>query len=580
MKRVVACLFAFGLLFLSETLEATACQTNVDCVLVSADCCGCSQYGKSTAIHRSQEADYYKSLNQYCTSQLSSCSLATICHRIQVRCENSRCVAIGPKTVSLEDAVINMGNSPGTVTPLPNPGVDNDVAEKTPIDQIQAIQKENQERIDSATKKIDKQRKFLGFSALANVAVGVYLLNKQCNPTPYAKYTAGDFQTKCGIQAGGPPGTVAATALAAASTAHLAGKLNCGFAMGNMIGGPPNTVHGCVMGPLALAQGLMHFKQRQSLKRTRQKLEGVNTGIDGSMLYAGNVDGAEGNTGNPIDGGPSYPKPASLDENEPFHIPDLEIPCPNDPTQTCQLTNNGETIVPVNGGPPQSVSEIAANLPTSSEDSVVQADIEARMQALEDAVKANQELIAQANEYNSDPTANNPLIPNPNSEDDSQSVVENTAPAFNFDPLGTSSGDGSVKGAGSISGLSGFEDGGGNTPELSAPPEGVYGSGGGDSLGAGSFAGNVEVMDEDGLSGADAGNTQFSPWGRRTISGSGDQSSSDKTLPFGTDTVATADVNIFGAVQNRYQEFRDRGQFIPPSTSGAVVTPTIPAAAE
>ena len=52
---------------------------------------------------------------------------------------------------------------------------------------IQAINTDNKKRIDSAVKKIDKQRRFLLLSAIANGAVGAYMLNKQCNPTPYPK---------------------------------------------------------------------------------------------------------------------------------------------------------------------------------------------------------------------------------------------------------------------------------------------------------------------------------------------------------------------------------------------------------
>ena len=431
--------------------------------------------------------------------------------------------------------------------------------EQATKDKIQAVHTENQERIDSATQKIEKQRKFLGYSAVANMAVGAYLLNRQCNPSPVPKPNkkAEGETEKCKNLDGADPDK----------------KAFCHYALGGLIGGPPNTVHGCILGPAALLQGIIQIKQRKSLKRTKRKLAGVTTGIDGSALYAGNVDGAGGNTGNPIDGGLSYPEPVPLDETEPFHIPDLEIPCANDPTQTCRLTNNGETMIPLNGGPPQSISEIAANLPTSSNDPAKQADIDARMQALEDAVKANQELITQANAFN----------PNPINTDFQSTAGNDPNPAFNFDPLGTGSGSGSGgsgKEATSISGLSGFDDAGGNTPELPAPPAGVYGQAEGSSE-IESFAGNVEG-DSTGEEDSSDPDATFATYGRRTVSGNGKNSSpnNNNSMPFGTDKVATANTDIFGTIHDRYQGFRDDGQFIPPSTSGAVVTPTVPTGVE
>ena len=427
--------------------------------------------------------------------------------------------------------------------------------EQATRNKIQATHTENQERIDSATKKIEKQRKFLGFSAVANVAVGAYLLNRQCNPSPTPKPSEGEGKTQecesMPVDEGG-----------------VASKVHCYYTLGELIGGPPSTVHGCILGPLALAQGIIHLKQRRSLKKTKNKLKGVTTGIDGSALYAGNVDGAGGTDG-------IYPNhPIPIDKKEPFHIPDLEVPCANDPTQTCRLTNDGETIVPLDGGPPQSLSEIAGNLPTSSDDPVEQADIDARIQAMEEAIRANQELITQADNAN------------PNNGDDFQSIAGNDpTPAFNFDPLNTGSGSnsGSGTGAGSISGLSGFDDAGGNTPELPAPPEGVYGQDR-DFSGSQAFAGNIEgeSADDDDDSDVDGNSAPFAAYGRRTASGRSNNNSSnnEKSLPFGADRVATAETNIFGAIHDRYQGFRDSGQFIPPSTSGAVVTPTIPTGAE
>ena len=47
---------------------------------------------------------------------------------------------------------------------------------------IQEVNTQNKEKVDSAVKKIDKQRRFMLLGAIANGAMGAYFLNKQCNP--------------------------------------------------------------------------------------------------------------------------------------------------------------------------------------------------------------------------------------------------------------------------------------------------------------------------------------------------------------------------------------------------------------
>ena len=455
--------------------------------------------------------------------------------------------------------------------------------EQSAKNKIQATHIENRQRVDSATKKIEKQRKFLGFSAFANMAVGAYLLNNQCNPTTAPKPGSPDAENgdavkqKCGegLFNGGASAGLAVDI----PDADFDKSTKCAYGLGGLIGGPPGVVYGCYLGPAALAQGVAHMKQRASLKRIRNNLKGVTTGIDGSALYAGNTIIGAG-----TDTETETPGNSDTDEEVVFAIPDLEVPCMDDPTKTCRITDNGETIVPVDGsGPAQSISELAGNLPTSSSNPAEQAEIEARLQVLQDAVDANRELIVQAEAQN----PNNDENSGTNDGSGFQAVTGNDpTPAFNFDPLGTGSESGTngVGGAAGIAGNSGFGNSGGNTPELSAPPEGVYEQDG--QSGSQTFAGgNLEgdSLDEENLEDADdESSVRFAGWGRRSVSGgdSNKPNSASNSLPFGTDRVATTEISIFGAITDRYQGFRDSGQFIPPSTSGTVVTPSVPTGTE
>ena len=67
------------------------CQTDSDCVLVDAGCCGCSAGGESIAIHKSQrEAHNKRLLNQCPLHQV--CPAAYLCNQVGAICRNSQCV--------------------------------------------------------------------------------------------------------------------------------------------------------------------------------------------------------------------------------------------------------------------------------------------------------------------------------------------------------------------------------------------------------------------------------------------------------------------------------------------------------
>lgn len=342
---------------------------------------------------------------------------------------------------------------------------------------------------------------------------------------------------------------------ASVPTAEATGGLGAWLAKKQIIGGPPNTYHGCVLGPLAIAQAIILLKSRSSLKKTRNKLQGVTTDMNSiENFYAEN-------------------------------IPDVEIPCVEDPSQTCLLTNNGETITSLYGGPPISVSELAANLPSNIEGM----EAEAIQQALDENPDI-ENMMVQARAANPGNTGSSSFSGNSGNGGSGNGgtnvIAGNTAPAFNFDPLRLG-GNGFVggTGTGSLAGASVFENAGGNTPELPAPPAGVYDDQG-SGFGSGSFAGDTFNNNEGdsptnyAAAAADfsrqfAGNT----WEGQEASGK-NTGNNIKSIPYGKDKVGDVSVDMFNAIRNKYQSYTDSGQFIPPSNSGAVVTPTLPSAME
>ena len=69
------------------------CQTNADCVLVRADCCGCLGGGESIAVHKSQENNHNRKLREQCSSHII-CPRGDRCDDFQAQCRNSQCITI------------------------------------------------------------------------------------------------------------------------------------------------------------------------------------------------------------------------------------------------------------------------------------------------------------------------------------------------------------------------------------------------------------------------------------------------------------------------------------------------------
>ena len=365
-----------------------------------------------------------------------------------------------------------------------------------------------------------------------------------------------------GIPPTGPPVAVAAPA------AGGGGGLADWLISKKIIGGPPNTYHGCVLGPLAIGNAIINLKQRSSLKRTANQLKGVAASSAGQGL-AGAAKGA----GVAEDYDPMRPYYTVGSDGElQWDIPAIDVPC-TDGSPGCAITHNGEHLT-MPSGESMPLADINRNLPPET--------LNERLAAVELAMSKNKDIIAEVQ-------AAQLKLSSPSSASE---TVAAAAPAFNFDPLGRLQGSDTGSSAsfagssaplssGAASGGFGLETGD-NTPALTALPDGLYS----ESDGAGAFAGGSGFSDGDsdggvfggprrGGSGSGDGAAAFSGFRLKSSAGGG---AGDNTPPlsFGNDRIASAATNIFGAVRQRYSAFRTEGRFIPPSSAGAVVRPVLP----
>ena len=198
---------------------------------------------------------------------------------------------------------------------------------------------------ESAIQKAKKQRKRLMFAALISGGVGAYLLKCQCNLS-----TDPLSGTACGEAAA----ATQSDPLPANPAATLMDKIGSAIT-----GGPPGTTIGCILGPVAIAQALMMLKKSMDMKKTIAQLSGGSSKLLADMEESMNS------------------------------IPDVEVPCLEDPTKTCKLVNGGTHITSLDGSPARSIKEVAENLPPHDEQTLA---------ALEEAIKAQEETLAKARE--------------------------------------------------------------------------------------------------------------------------------------------------------------------------------------
>lgn len=77
--------------------SSVPCQKDTDCVLVKANCCHCSNGGKSIAVHKSQQEAYNRDIENYCSSIRGNNICLTVYNcdiSYRPRCENSICITV------------------------------------------------------------------------------------------------------------------------------------------------------------------------------------------------------------------------------------------------------------------------------------------------------------------------------------------------------------------------------------------------------------------------------------------------------------------------------------------------------
>lgn len=75
------------------TVDDQTCSTDTDCVLVSADCCGCTQGGKQTAVNLSSSKKVAAERAVYCSDTF--CVQVISKHpscQAEAKCQNGLCV--------------------------------------------------------------------------------------------------------------------------------------------------------------------------------------------------------------------------------------------------------------------------------------------------------------------------------------------------------------------------------------------------------------------------------------------------------------------------------------------------------
>lgn len=300
--------------------------------------------------------------------------------------------------------------------------------------------------------------------------------------------------------------------------------------------GPPKTTIGCVLGPVALGAAVMMYMKSREMGEIEDQFSG------GAMANGGS-GGGEGSSGSGSE--PPFPLNA---RGEPE---DMAVPCPDNPQETCILTDGGSKIVSPDGSYVET-AQVATSIPDTPE----------TQQAMQEATNSQQVVIAKAQAI--DPDFKSPL----GTSSSGQGIQIASLP-----PPGSGGGGTGGTTPGAISsfagggvGYGGYGGGGGENALYSQFAGGVAGESGGggtrdNDRGYGQFAGS---------SGADSFAEQekkasglrgfFGSFGGRSPASSS-AAPEEHSIPFGNTRVGAAHTNIFSLAQDRYLTLRDRGEF-------------------
>ena len=295
---------------------------------------------------------------------------------------------------------------------------------------------------------------------------------------------------------------------------------------------------GCILGPVAIGAAVMMYMKSREMGKVEDQFSG------GAMANGGSTGGSVGGSGSSS----SPPVPVNA-RGEPE---DMAVPCPDNPQETCVLTDGGRKIVSRDGSYVET-AQVAASIPNTPETQM----------AMQEATRSQQAAIAKAQAI--DPN----FQPALGTSSTGQGLKIASLPPTGTGPGGSSPG-GSPSGGAAPGAASSFAGGGvgygagGENALYSQFAGGVVGGSGGgprdNDRGYGRFAGSSgdDSFDEQkreasGLRGF------FSSFGGRKTASS--PSPEEHSIPFGNTRVGAAHTNIFSLAQDRYLTLRNRGEF-------------------
>ena len=329
----------------------------------------------------------------------------------------------------------------------------------------QQLSPEQKKAVEASKKKVKKQKRFWQITAVINGGVGAYLLYNHCSPN----------------------------------------------------GTPPN-YSGCVLGPLALGQAYLSYRQVKKLKKLEDQLSHVeNPKTEGPKTTEQTVSAEE-----------STEEDLTIGDQK---VSEMAFPCPDNSKMSCIVDESGTGIRPIGGGPSTSLAALAANVPNTAE----------TRKALSGAIKTQKELEEEAKKTDPDFQSMNrwasgfPVRKASTTGSRSGSSGDNT-PALSL-PSSAEEWE--------------FED---EEEEFSSPSQAQFA--GHTSGGPMSYPGEPEDdLDEE----VQKILSQFGikkPKPKETSKGE------TKSISHGKDTISSIAGNMFSIIKGGYDKLRNRGEFI------------------
>ena len=287
----------------------------------------------------------------------------------------------------------------------------------------------------------------------------------------------------------------------------------------------PPVMIGCILGPLALAQAIISYKKANELGKVVKQFSGSSPEEPGSDTLSENTED---------------PDKADVPKVNDTPVSDIPFPCPGDLSKSCTLNSQGTQIETPDGSPPTNISSLTALIPNA----------ESTKKAVDEALAEQAKLLEEAEELEPgfDPLSGVP--------------VRKRGPAS----LASTSGSNSPISADVADAEEEVEwVDEEETPSNDALYEQFTGTAASqaDGSGDGEYSGGLSDDDEVDVD-AEVQKllNQFAGKRKKAVV------KAKKPLSFGkNDKISRASENIFSVIRRRYQDLRNRGEFIEGPTS-------------